>query len=162
MNRLAKESLSELGVSRVATSAEDDLQNILSHCVCAPATDALLFQYVPLFIAATPPDIGLRMSPTGVSSASGFWPEDGVRLHDKRGRTLRTVMRGGFAVTTDERPFSAVKALPAMRAAGISCFRCDCRWLPLPRRRQLEIWDSIRTGRHGFDFYPGNLERGLM
>lgn len=166
MNRLAKEQLREMGVSRVATSAEDDLQNILSHCACEPSTDALVFQHTPLFIAATPPDIPAvcrqDQQDQPYSLDASAWPEEGIRLRDKRGRTLRTLMRGGFAVTADERPFSAINAIAALRTGGVKCFRCDFRWLPLSRERQLEIWDSIRAGEHDFDFHPGNIERGLM
>ncbi len=166
MNRLAKEQLREMGVSRVATSAEDDLQNILSHCACEPSTDALVFQHTPLFIAATPPDIPAvcrqDQQDQPYSLDASAWPEEGIRLRDKRGRTLRTLVRGGFSVTADERPFSAINAIAALRTGGVKCFRCDFRWLPLSRERQLEIWDSIRAGEHDFDFHPGNIERGLM
>ena len=189
LNRIAKAQLRELGFSRVATSAEDDLQNIVACAGVAPETDATVFQHTPLFIAETPPAIGgsatdgaveadgcgirrtrrsalpigfeTGMATDGAVEAS-LWPEEGVRFRDKRGRILRTVMHGGFAVTADEQPFCAIDFVGRMREAGIASFRCDFRWLPIPREEQVAIWNAIRArGRMDFGYHAGNLERGL-
>ena len=164
LNRLAKAALAERGVSRVATSAEDDLGNILSHAKALPETEALLFQHTPLFLAETPPLLDPASGGRPAASASGelaAWSPAGVRFADRRGRTLRTLVRGSFATTVDERPFSAIDVLPRLRAAGIRAFRADFRWLPLSREERAGLWDALRRGAPAFARHDGNLARGL-
>ncbi|MGI6496296.1 MAG: peptidase U32 family protein [Kiritimatiellia bacterium] len=155
LNRIAKAQFTEWGISRIATSAEDDLANLLSHGPSAPAGDVLLFQHTPLFLAETPP----LLNPGQAEPST--WPREGVRFEDRRGRFLRTFMRGSYAVTVDERPFSAAGFLPRLRAAGLSHFRADFRWFPLPPETRQAFWKDLRAGRTGFPFHPGSLERGL-
>jgi len=149
-NRQAVQAWLSVGVRRVTLSPEDDAANMAG---LVRALDGrvvvVVFQYTPLFLSETAPEIAGGLS-------------DGLRLKARAGRAYRTWRDGRLFVTTDERPFCLSGGLTALREAGARQFRVDLTYAPPDPAAAAEVWRAVRAGRCPPHSHDGNYQRGLQ
>ncbi len=150
LNRAADAFLREQGIARRVTSPEETLTN-LTACAAERPFEAMVFQFTPLFIAQTPPCTGAG-SPT----------RQPVTFADRRDRALHAFPLDGRWITTDERPFACVDAIPDLLRLGIRHFRCDWSWRPSDPAAIAAAWQAVHRGVQPAGSHPANLHRGLL
>lgn len=148
LNRVAREQLVELGITRGVASPEDARTNLRALSPYLPVLEVLVFQHTPLFISET--------LPLASSSAATMWT-----FEDRRGRRLITRRCHDGVITVAHAPFCLADRTADLAALGINWVRCDFSWSPGDAVTYARTWREIRAGSSPQGCHAGNYLRGL-
>jgi putative protease len=159
INRAAALQLIDLGVSRLALSPEDGLENLRSLLSeFGPRAVVIVYQDTPQFIAESCAYANLIGGCPGKANCR-FESMQMVSSHGERVTALDYHCR---TIVLNEGPFCLSTRLPQLADAGAVSLRADFIYRNYDPRQVRDLWRAVRAGKAVPNGHAANFDRGIL
>ena len=162
LNTEAALAASDLGISKIALSIEDDRSSIEDKLKqwpkTAPEVQAILYKDTPLFIAEACSLTALHQGCPG-SSVCGYRT---LEIENETGERFFVAHETCKSIVYAARPYAIVHQKAQLEAMGISDFRIDLLTRPYSSEQLISILNSSLQGQKIQSGHSANFEGNLL
>ena len=156
-NSEAAQQVMDMGASRFTLSPEDGLKNMGSLLAeFGTKATVIVYQDTPLFISESCIRASAKTCPGKSKCSFGT-----LELVSSHGDDVLAVNRNCRTILIHREPFCLAGRLEDLKSAGAVSLRADFILRPYKSTEVVELWRSLRSGKHLPRGHVGNFDRGL-